>query len=874
MVAATNTDLYAPFPHPGPHFEDSGPQSSEEGSGLHSPIYDTAFHHDIRYHGHDIRTMGETLPTIPQAYDNHFPLPSARIGEGQFLRALDVPSSPHLPHRPQPPSPDRNLLMSFAQTGSLPRLPPHNPVTMEYSYSYHDRRLPEPHSSSYHRAVPAAPSSPDTSRAPTSPIFRDEERSPSTSTIRDSRKPSSMTVIACRQCRGRKIRCDSTRPMCHNCVKRGNECEYDAVPKRRGPDKHPGTRQRSCKKRTADESGLGPKKKRKREATPDNNMKENANEGGSRSPSMKIEHANPLLHVPPPTAVLELPLSGMMSPESHHAPKPPSYGAYRRSSYGELQDQKGFQVANGNVHRSPQAQGEMKVSSVSPTIAAGEYSRNTHTKTWWDELVETYSPSQDQSVKTINDDLEFLFNTTNLLLSFINVPVFLRNLNDPSERDRMQPALVYASLAVATLLKASEIELGSSGRNRALWFRQAAQNALESSWNSQWIDPGLAAAGLLCAIFESSAHPQASSERLAQALTFLDSLIRQLNLTAIDQSDPDVSTFQRGAVPVVYRSSRYPRMEECMCRPQKNPEMQLTYAWSSVPEWDESWSDAEVRREECRRLCWSALSLASDYVSQRGFQQDKPHALFLTDPANYKLLFPGEFLNRNPVHNTGQSPKESIWALHCRSMLLWNSCQVLRDNLREDDSRRVDFAVQAWGEAEAISDAIDRHTCNMDTALIYTCRELIYNTRLTITLTLRRLVPSSEIDANSMFNRKHAEEWLHYQEQLAKRIKAAIHRISEPDGYLLTRRPFGVTWFANQVATCLSLWTRDRTLVHALELAKSFLVPLDVLNALWPSPSQKSRCDDLREGLDEACASAGIPTPLPAHYCLPPMLRQ
>jgi hypothetical protein len=63
--------------------------------------------------------------------------------------------------------------------------------------------------------------------------------------------------------RSRKIRCDSTRPVCNNCVRRSNECEYDAVPKRRGPDKRPGTRQRSCKKRPADGSVPPPPKRKK-----------------------------------------------------------------------------------------------------------------------------------------------------------------------------------------------------------------------------------------------------------------------------------------------------------------------------------------------------------------------------------------------------------------------------------------------------------------------------------------------------------------------------------------------------------------------------------------------------------------------------------
>ncbi|EPQ56860.1 hypothetical protein GLOTRDRAFT_137358 [Gloeophyllum trabeum ATCC 11539] len=866
MVASANADLYTPFPHPGPHFDDSGPQSSEDGSGLHSPIYDSAFHPDIRYHG---PAVAETLPTIPQPYDSHYALPTARIAADAahpFLRALDVPASPHAghAHRPQPPSPDRSLLM-FNSPGSLPRLPPPNPGVMDYSYSFHDRRLPEPHSSSYHKPIhPLA--SPDAARPLPAPSYRNDEPSPSTSASRETRKPSSMTVIACRQCRARKIRCDSTRPMCNNCLKRGNECEYDAVPKRRGPDKHPGTRQRSCKKRAADDGAPGANKKKRRtvseqSATPE--VKENVS-GGRRSPNQKPMLDAPLLQAPaPPTAtsILELPLPGM-NPD--HAKSTTPYGSvptpYRRgSAYDVLEDQKGLV----NVHRSPQ--GDVKLSPPS-----GEYQHPR--KTWWDELVATYTPSQEQSVKAINEDLAFLFNTTNLLLAFINVPNFLRALNDPTERERTQPALVYAALAVATLLKSSEVELGASGRQRALWFRQAAQAALESSWTSQWVDSGLAAAALLLAIFETSAHPHYSPEGVSASLSFLDSIIRTLNLTAIDAHDPDVSTFARGRVPVVYRSTRYPAAKECSCRPLLEEE-QLAYTWSSTPAWDPAWTDSEIRREECRRLCWSALGLVSDYVAQCALTQEKPPNLFLADPSNYKLLFPGEMLSRSLAHHNGQSPKESVWALHSRSMLLWNSCQILRDSSIRNEER-AEFAIQAWGEAEAISQAIDRHTCNVDTALIYACREFVYNTRLTVTHNLRRLVPYSEIDSNSMFNRKHAEEWLHYQEQLAKRVKASIHHLSEAEGQLLTRRPFCVTWFASQISTCLSLWRRDRGLVHALELAKSFLVPLDVLNALWPCPNQKSRCDDLRDSLDEACASAGIPPPLPAHYSLPPMLRQ
>ena len=133
---------------------------------------------------------------------------------------------------------------------------------------------------------------------------------------------------------------------------------------------------------------------------------------------------------------------------------------------------------------------------------------------------------------------------------------------------------------------------------------------------------------------------------------------------------------------------------------------------------------------------------------------------------------------------------------------------------------------------------------------------------------------------------------MYYQEQIAKGTKAAVLQLGEAPGHLLSRRPFQVNWIATQVMICLSLWNYDRALVHALELAKSFLIPLDVLNVLWPSagacpatcfirPSltwapytvQRGHRDELRQRLEEACASARLPPPLPAELTLPPILR-
>ena len=61
----------------------------------------------------------------------------------------------------------------------------------------------------------------------------------------------------------------------------------------------------------------------------------------------------------------------------------------------------------------------------------------------------------------------------------------------------MQPSLVFAGLALSTLMRSSEMELGTAGRTRAAWLRDQAQASLEASWNAQWIDMTLAKAALV-----------------------------------------------------------------------------------------------------------------------------------------------------------------------------------------------------------------------------------------------------------------------------------------------------------------------------------------------------------------------------------------
>ena len=186
----------------------------------------------------------------------------------------------------------------------------------------------------------------------------------------------------------------------------------------------------------------------------------------------------------------------------------------------------------------------------------------------------------------------------------------------------MQPALVFACLALAMLVRSSEIELGAGGRTHALRLRDAAQWHLHESWNSQWIDLGLAEAAMVLALFETSAHPQHDDASVEAALILLDKIIEALRLTVIDTCDPDTLDHSTG-VPTVAHSRPPPKQCEC-----------TTATWSFPPAWDPLWSEEEVKSEETRRLCWSALILVANHTVARAAEQREPLDLCLVNPSN------------------------------------------------------------------------------------------------------------------------------------------------------------------------------------------------------------------------------------------------
>ncbi|KAK1235877.1 hypothetical protein PQX77_000889 [Marasmius sp. AFHP31] len=711
---------------------DEGPQSSDDGSAIHSPIYDSdSFSRPDHFRYPDQIDIGLAAtqfsgystsvvqPGQPPLIDTTLQAPRnsgfqprysdlPRGDQGYFSNAQPSAAAQRLSPSSQPPNDAYYYGRQTAQ--SFPSR------TMDYS-SYH--RLPN---------APTVASIPleHPPSVPSSVHVTESSMAPAHEPNRHDRKQISSVVIACRQCRGRKIKCDSTRPVCNNCVRRSNVCEYDAAPRRRGPDKRPGTRHRSCKKRpvadTTTSSSEPPAKRQRADPTsstaPQGSQQQLQHRAGMANNEITTNLRPHDFHQP-----VDLRISTDFLPvkEEVHSPyQDYGYGTpFSRSTLPRPIDPSYPQSVMGSTHsKFPPP--------TSPVI------ESVH-RDWWDQFLNTSG----YSLQDLESHTRYLFSDTGHNLDFLNVDSFVRTLYTPDRRHTIQPALMLAVLATSTLMKSSNIEQGEKGRRDAIQLRDAANQALQATVSSsEWVDAAVAGAALILCLFESSAHPHHDPSRHISALTLLSDLIHNLALTTIDRNDPDVSRFAPNSVPGVQLTSKKALSKHCQCIPsdaQEPPDTRST--WSYPLPWDPSWTDSQIKDEECRRLCWSALGMVASHSVHAAALDDQEGVenygsmseLWICDPANYAILFPGEAIDRaSPTYRSADapSPKESISALYCRSMLLWVFCHY-RLGRCEDGHVKAEWVQEVMGEAQFLQESLDFHVCNLDTELIYLTREYI-----------------------------------------------------------------------------------------------------------------------------------------------------
>ncbi|KAI9573643.1 hypothetical protein HD554DRAFT_2167211 [Boletus coccyginus] len=277
--------------------------------------------------------------------------------------------------------------------------------------------------------------------------------------------PRARVFVACLQCRTRKIRCDGAKPTCHNCTRRTNPtdpCEYDPAPRRRGPDKTPGARQRMPREALEETrpDAVAPHRRRRRSRT------------SLSQPSLVLD---PQLADMPPF---------YSTPAASTPPLPP----------GSSLPGSGLPVPDGTLYHVTTSQGLHKTLTLPTSIPQLSLPplqlRLVHSSShsllavYLAILSEPVSKRQ-QAADQITGDLRFFFRSSN---HWFNFPHFLSIYFDPERRPRMQPSLLPAAFSIATFFQPSKADFGKQRRRKAMRLRDVAQGALEASFNARWID--------------------------------------------------------------------------------------------------------------------------------------------------------------------------------------------------------------------------------------------------------------------------------------------------------------------------------------------------------------------------------------------------
>ena len=293
--------------------------------------------------------------------------------------------------------------------------------------------------------------------------------------------------------RVRKIRCDGAKPACYNCSKRilgRSECDYDATPKRRGPDRIPGRRHRLHPDVDVDEEGAVQRRRRARATT---------------TPSTPPGGCTPLepVHNNIAESIFLFPPDSLHLSDTRHSPNPVGTVALSTT----VIDDHSFNLTS-LISSKPESghellsQADDDLDSYAPGISY-EPSVNFSRKIWWDYLLSLYTFPHSGNLSTLTtlqretaargvaSNIRFIFRESNYFFSFFHLSTFLSNYQDLAKRERIQPSLIFALLATSIFWQSSEVGLGCEGRERALRLRDEAQSALDASLNAGWIDVAL-----------------------------------------------------------------------------------------------------------------------------------------------------------------------------------------------------------------------------------------------------------------------------------------------------------------------------------------------------------------------------------------------
>ncbi|KAG8999349.1 hypothetical protein FRB94_006212 [Tulasnella sp. JGI-2019a] len=247
--------------------------------------------------------------------------------------------------------------------------------------------------------------------------------------------------------------------------------------------------------------------------------------------------------------------------------------------------------------------------------------------------------------------------------------------------------------------------------------------------------------------------PQNGARHQAAALVYNPIMDHPQTPPSISPSFNTTSKYQAPTLPTMFNNLQSPidqphlrpdheseNVSSCPCEYlslARNPDvLRCTPTWGSIPRWAPNATWAEIRKEEGRRLVWSALVMLGQDAAVRQASGMPQLDLYVSKPENIALLFSGEDNYTSlPDVDTTYSGKESHWALWSRTMLLWFACirrasrgylntplPVVSDSpplINEGGSADADFSMQTWIETVAIENALDSHSCASEQAVMY-----------------------------------------------------------------------------------------------------------------------------------------------------------
>ncbi|KAG9028559.1 hypothetical protein FRB95_006340 [Tulasnella sp. JGI-2019a] len=308
----------------------------------------------------------------------------------------------------------------------------------------------------------------------------------------------------------------------------------------------------------------------------------------------------------------------------------------------------------------------------------------------------------------------------------------------------------------------------------------------------------------------------------------------------------------------------------------RSPEvLQCTPTWHSMPRWAPNATWADIRKEEGRRLIWSALVMLGQDAAVRQAAGMSQLDLYVSKPENFAVLFPGE--EEYASIDTTYSGKESHWALWSRTMLLWFACirhashgglhnpilgfSASSSGADEDEigSTDAEFAMQVWTETVAIEDALNSHSCVTEQALVYQSREFLFIIRMQVSSGFRYPTHMSQTGINFMqLHRDSALKWIRHRYNIGMTLEAVfVGDVESPGRKWLMKLPFSVHLSLLAEWRALELWKLDNSLPLAVEVALKYQRIVDWFHQVWPCAETQRWATTTSSELKSICKILG-----------------